>query len=96
MADESTRRVRVVVSGRVQGVFYRANTAETARKLGLSGWVRNLPGGGVELVAEGPAGMVERLVSWCAKGPPAAVVTRVDVTDEEPTGDFAGFSVRYR
>lgn len=77
------RRIRAIVSGRVQGVAYRASTADEARRLGLTGWVRNLRDGSVELQAQGPPETVEALLGWCHDGPPAANVTGV-VVDEIP------------
>jgi acylphosphatase len=81
------RRVRVVVSGRVQGVFFRASCATEARARGLGGWVRNLPGGGLEATFEGPEDDVESMIEWCRRGPPAARVDDLGVTDETPEGD---------
>lgn len=76
------RRAHVLVSGRVQGVFYRSTCAEVARKLGLLGWVRNRPDGRVEAVFQGPSDVVERMLAWCREGPPLAVVTSVEMTEE--------------
>ncbi len=76
------RRVHVLVSGRVQGVFYRSTCAEIARKAGLAGWVRNRPDGRVEAVFQGASDVVERMLTWCREGPPLAVVTSVEVTEE--------------
>ena len=87
-------RRRVVVSGRVQGVWYRDTCGELARQLGVAGWVRNLPDGRVEVVAEGGADAVRRLIAWARAGPPRAVVTDVEVTSQEPAGDV-GFTVRW-
>jgi acylphosphatase len=78
------RRVHVVVSGRVQGVFFRATCAERARHLGLTGWVRNAERGNVEAVFEGGSDAVEAMVEWCRRGPSAARVQGVDVRDEVP------------
>jgi acylphosphatase len=86
-------RAHVFVSGHVQGVFYRANTRETARKHGVDGWVRNLDDGRVEAVFEGDEASVESLVEWCHSGSPAATVEDVDAEYEEPEG-IEGFSVR--
>jgi acylphosphatase len=94
MADERAR-VQLRVTGLVQGVYFRANTAGEARSLGLTGWVRNVPDGSVEAVAEGPRVQLEALVAWCRKGPPAARVTNVDAAWQEATGEFAEFRVRY-
>jgi len=85
---------RWVVSGRVQGVWYRASTREKALPLGLAGWVRNLPDGGVEVFAEGPKAKVEELIAWCRQGPSFADVRSVEVTWTEPE-NLDGFQVRY-
>ncbi len=89
------RRIRAIVSGRVQGVSYRASTAHEARRLGLVGWVKNLPDGRVELEAEGPTDAVDRLLAWCQHGPPAAMVTNVAVDERSPTGGERDFAVTY-
>lgn len=88
------RRVRVVVSGRVQGVFFRAATQEQAVALGVSGWVRNLADGRVEVVAEGESPNIAALLKWCEQGPPRAVVESVRVQEEPPRKEFTGFEVR--
>ena len=93
MTGDRIRR-RVVVHGRVQGVFFRGSTQEEARQTGIDGWVRNLPDGAVEAVFEGEAAGVEQLVAYCRRGPPWAEVTRVDVIEEAPEGE-RGFRVRY-
>ena len=81
------KRVRVVASGRVQGVFYRATCARLARRLGLGGSVRNLPDGRVEAVFEGPERLVDEMVDWSRSGPDLALVERQEVLAEEPVGD---------
>ena len=86
------RRVHVTITGRVQGVFFRAACAEEARRLGLAGWVRNVPDGDVEATFEGHGAAVAAILAWCATGPPLAAVERVDVDEERPTGE-AGFRV---
>lgn len=95
MKNNDLARIHAIISGRVQGVFYRASTRDKAASLGLKGWVRNLPDGRVELVAEGPKSQLEELLKWCWQGPPAAKVTDIEVKYEEPTGEFDDFSVRY-
>ena len=85
-------RAHVIVSGRVQGVFYRAEARDKAVNISVSGWVRNLPGGGVEAVFEGGKDKVEQMIEWCKKGPSGARVDGVSVS-WEPEG-FEGFEVR--
>lgn len=79
--------MRVVVSGRVQGVFFRATCAARARQLGLAGFVRNLPDGRVEAAFEGGGDDVDAMVEWCRRGPDHARVTSVEVSKETPKGD---------
>jgi acylphosphatase len=86
-------RRRVVVHGRVQGVFFRDSTRRLAQQFGVTGWVANLPDGTVEAVFEGEADAVERLVAFSRKGPRGAQVESVDVIEEEPE-DLSGFAVR--
>lgn len=86
------RRAHVWVSGRVQGVFYRQSCLEEAVRLGVAGWVRNLPDGRVEAVFEGPPDAVERAIAWCRVGPRSARVSGVEVRDESVTG-AAGFRI---
>lgn len=87
-------RVRVVVSGRVQGVFYRDSCRAQAQRLGVRGWVRNRSDGSVEVVAEGPRERVEQLLTWCRQGPPRAAVTGLAVTDEVVAAE-RGFRIQY-
>lgn len=82
-------RAHVVVSGRVQGVFFRAETRDRARSLGLGGWVRNNRDGSVEAVFEGDQERVESMVDWCRRGPAHAEVENVHVAWEDPQGEKA-------
>jgi acylphosphatase len=86
-------RRRVLVSGRVQGVWYRESCRETATARGVTGWVRNLADGRVEAVLEGPPEAVEAVVEWCRGGPARARVDGVEVEAVEPVGEH-GFKVR--
>ena len=86
------KRVRVVASGRVQGVFYRASCARLARGLGLAGYVRNLADGRVEAVFEGADAAVDEMVTWSREGPDLANVEHLEVVTEEPQGE-TGFRV---
>jgi acylphosphatase len=86
--------VHVLVSGRVQGVGYRASTWDMAQLLKLNGWVRNLRDGRVEAVFEGSKPQVEEMLRWCHQGPPAAVVKSVEVEYEQPQG-LQSFEVSY-
>jgi acylphosphatase len=88
-------RGHVVVHGFVQGVWFRQSTKDEAMRLGVSGWVRNLPNGDVEAVFEGEKKKVEEIVAWCHRGPAGAQVTSVNVTWERYRGDFARFDIRY-
>jgi acylphosphatase len=92
--DEGHARLRLVVTGRVQGVFFRRATAEEARTLRVKGWVRNLPDGSVEIVVEGKRSSLEILAAWAHLGPPAASVTSVDQQWSEFRNEFSGFRVR--
>lgn len=87
------RRCRVVVVGRVQGVWYRDSCRREAEALGVAGRVWNRRDGAVEAVIEGPTPTVDKLLAWMQQGPPRANVQRVDVTDEVPQGDPPGFSM---
>ena len=86
-------RKRVVVAGRVQGVFFRDTTRRRAESAGVAGWVSNRPDGAVEAVFEGEADAVEELVDFCRRGPSRAEVTSVEVAEESPEG-LRGFRVR--
>jgi acylphosphatase len=83
------RRVRVVLIGRVQGVFFRATCATEASKLRLGGWVRNRHDGAVEAAFEGDPEAVARMLAWCREGPAGARVRQVEVLDETPIGERA-------
>jgi acylphosphatase len=81
------KRAHVLVSGRVQGVFFRASCAEQARARGLTGSVRNTTDGRVDATFEGDDAMVDAMVAWCREGPPWARVESVEVQEERPEGD---------
>lgn len=87
-------RAHVLVSGRVQGVYFRDTARREARRRNVRGWVRNLPDGRVEAVFEGRPEDVAALVAWCRHGPPEARVTHVEVRDEPPSGEFVSFEIR--
>lgn len=86
-------RRRVVVHGRVQGVFFRASCVQEANRVGAHGWVANREDGTVEAVLEGDAATVERMLAWCGEGPDRARVDRVDVSEETVEG-LTGFEQR--
>ena len=88
-------RVHLLIRGYVQGVFFRASTRDMANTLGLTGWVRNLPGGGVEAVFEGQKDLLEEAVRWCHKGPPGATVTEVSEKWLDYKGEFDRFEIRW-
>jgi acylphosphatase len=93
MSDRA--RVHLVVSGRVQGVAFRAYTEDQGRRLGVAGWVRNLADGRVEILAEGPREALESLVAFCRRGPPAARVEGVQAEWQPFGGDLGPFAMRY-
>ena len=86
-------RVRLIIEGRVQGVWFRDSTRREAHRLGVSGWVRNTLDGAVEVLAEGPEARVRELAKWCHHGPPSASVTRVHETQETYQGEFDTFDI---
>jgi acylphosphatase len=88
-------RARVVIEGRVQGVFFRHHTQEMAFELGVKGWVKNRRDGHVEAVFEGDQERVDQILQWCRRGPSGARVTKVHSTWENYTGEFDDFSVTY-
>ncbi|MBM3505145.1 MAG: acylphosphatase [Alphaproteobacteria bacterium] len=90
----TARTVRAVIKGKVQGVWYRGWTVETARRLGLLGWVRNRGDGSVEALFHGAGDTVAEMIEACHRGPPAARVLRIDVTDVPVPGDLTGFEQR--
>jgi len=88
-------RAHVIISGLVQGVLFRAYTKDEAEKRSLAGWVKNRWDGRVEAVFEGRKDDIDRMVNWLYKGPPHAQVREVEVSWEDPTGNFDTFSVKY-
>jgi len=91
MADDV--RATILVTGKVQGVFYRASAMEQAQRLGLAGFVKNLPDGAVEAVVEGTEAAVEQFVAWCKVGPPAARVEELHVRFGPMRGEFRTFTI---
>ena len=94
MTSPPTARLHLVVSGRVQGVYFRQATVDAVAGLGLQGWVRNLPDGRVEALAEGSRPALEALLAACRRGPPAASVEGVEVTWGDAVGGLGPFAVR--
>ena len=86
-------RARILITGLVQGVFFRREMTDLARRLGISGWVRNLPNGKVEAVAEGERRRLDELIRFCHVGPPGAVVRKVEVEWSDYSGEFRGFRI---
>ena len=89
------KRVRITITGMVQGVFFRAKTRNEAIRNNVKGWVRNLSDGRVEAVFEGKPEDVDRVVSWCRIGPSLAEVKSVEAFVEPYTGAFTDFTIRY-
>lgn len=88
-------RAHLIISGRVQGVFFRANTQQKANQLNITGWVKNRWDGKVEAVIEGEKNQVEKLIMWCHHGPAGAIVEEVEVTWEKYQGNFDSFSITW-
>ncbi|MCD6340503.1 MAG: acylphosphatase [Desulfurococcales archaeon] len=97
MTGEGKKMVRahLRIYGLVQGVFFRSTMKQVAYRLGVTGWVRNLPDGSVEAVVEGPEDRVRKIIEWAHRGPPLARVERVEVTWEEYKGEFKDFRIKY-
>ncbi|MBI4833301.1 MAG: acylphosphatase [Planctomycetes bacterium] len=89
------KRAHLWISGRVQGVFFRAHTENEARRLGLTGWVKNIPDGRVETVFEGNDAAVDAMITWAHHGPPSARVTNVEIKWETPEGQSGEFTTVY-
>lgn len=92
---EEKTRAHLVISGRVQGVFFRAETQRAAELYGITGWVRNKPDGTVEAVVEGARPDVVSLINWCKNGPPISRVDGVDVNWQDHESAFDAFTIRY-
>lgn len=88
-------RARAIISGRVQGVFYRMETQRAAHRIGVYGWVRNLADGTVEAVFEGEQDKVDAALQWCHQGPSNSRVEEVEVDWQDYTGEFSDFRVTY-
>jgi len=85
----------VLISGRVQGVWFRANTKKKAEQLGLKGWVRNTNNGCVEAVFQGDEKKVNEMINWCHQGPPLSKVEKVDVTKKQSIDIFEDFRIKH-
>ncbi len=90
---ENQRHAQLIITGRVQGVWFRASTKETADNLGIQGWVRNLPDGSVEVNAAGGNAAMEQFIHWCYQGPPGARVSKIDIKEIETEDNPHGFRI---
>ena len=88
-------RVRIIVTGLVQGVFFRFNTMRKALELGVKGWVKNREDGKVEVLCEGPEKDVKTMIDWCMKGPEGAFVSDTKIKWEDYSGEFDTFQIVY-
>ena len=93
-AQQDHVRVHLIITGRVQGVFFRASTVAQAQRLGLTGWVANSPDGSVEVIAEGTRARTEELIAWCRHGPSGAQVTNVETRWGTSRNEFSSFGIR--
>lgn len=87
--------VHVFISGRVQGVWFRASTRQKAQQLGLTGWVRNTSDGKVEAVFEGEENKINEMIKWCHRGSSLSKVKNVEIKKQNPTNEFDDFSIKY-
>lgn len=92
---ETKIRAHAIISGRVQGVFFRMETKRAADRFGVSGWVQNLRDGTVEAVFEGDRNQIDGILAWCKEGPPRAKVTDVNISWEDYSGEFRKFDISY-
>ena len=92
---EKQARAHAIISGRVQGVFFRVETQRAAERFGVCGWVRNRPDGTVEAVFEGEHQAVNAALSWCKQGPGMARVDEVDVNWQDYTGKYKSFDITF-
>jgi len=88
-------KVRLIIEGKVHGVFFRDSARKKAIELGVNGWIKNNSDGSVEAVIEGEEHRVEEMIAWCHEGPPAANVTKVTKTEEKHVEGFSSFSIYY-
>lgn len=95
VVEQKKIRIHLIISGIVQGVNFRYYTRETARKLNLTGWVKNLPDGRVEAIAEGEEKAIDEFIEWCKHGPPSARVDKVEAKKGRYTGEFRDFKIDY-
>ena len=93
--SKSVKRIHAIVHGRVQGVFFRETTCQEAQKIGLSGWVRNLPDRTVETEFQGEKERVEQMLAWLPQGSRLSKVTRVDSREIDPVAGESGFVVTW-
>ncbi len=93
--SKTIRRVHLRITGRVQGVYYRASMVKQARLIGLKGWVKNMHDGTVEAMIQGKAGTVDKLVQWCSYGPPGARVRAVSEREEVPDDNLKEFKITW-
>ncbi len=88
-------RVHIIVSGQVQGVFFRDYTQKKAQSLGITGWVKNLPDGKVEIVLEGEKERINQMINWIKVGPPLAKVTNLEIEWQKCQEEFDHFEIKY-
>ncbi len=90
---EEKKRARVIIKGKVQGVFFRMETKRAAQRIGVTGWVKNKRDGSVEAVFEGDGALVDSIIKWCDVGSPGSKVEEKDVNWEDYQGEFGGFTI---
>ncbi|MFH1156576.1 MAG: acylphosphatase [Pseudomonadota bacterium] len=92
---QDKKQLHVIISGKVQGVFFRVATQQTARELGITGWVKNLPDGTVEAVFEGSDMEIQQMMLWCHSGPPGSRIDKISIKTSTACPGFSSFDIRY-
>lgn len=89
------KNVHITINGKVQGIWFRANTKQKAEQLGITGWVKNIPNGSVEAIFEGEENCIKEMIDWCQHGPPQAKVENIEIKEQSITNGFDEFLIKY-
>jgi len=95
MIQNNKNQIHLFITGQVQGVFFRSQAKQKARSLGITGWIKNLPNGQIEAVAQGDQNKIKQFIDWCEQGPQLAQVEKVEIKTEQYQSEYQDFEVRY-